>query len=189
MVGAGSVVTRNVPPNAIVVGNPARIKDYVSANSQKTIKKSEIPSQFALHKTNVPGVDLYKLPLVTDMRGQLTFGEYDQHLPFLPKRFFVIINVPGKEVRGEHCHKELQEFLVCLQGSVRVVADDGVSQDDILLDDPTLGLYLPSGIWTVQYHYSSDAILLVLASDVYVAEDYIRNYDEFLTWIKTSKPD
>lgn len=185
MVGAGSTVTRNVPQNAIVVGNPARIKGYVSSFSQKPILKSPINLESNVASTKVPGVNVCQLPGVSDIRGELTFGEYDKHLPFLPKRYFVIYGVPTKEVRGEHAHKEAHQFLVCLQGSVNVVIDNGTMQDEVTLNNSRLGLYLPPLIWAVQYHYSQDAVLLVLASDVYDAEDYIRNYDDFLDYVRS----
>jgi acetyltransferase-like isoleucine patch superfamily enzyme/dTDP-4-dehydrorhamnose 3,5-epimerase-like enzyme len=185
MVGAGSVVTRDVPQNAVVVGNPARIKGYVSSFSKKPISKSTLTLESSINPTKVPGVNVYKLPGVSDIRGELSFGEYDKHLPFLPKRYFIIYAVPTKEVRGEHVHKTLHEFLVCLQGSVNVVVDNGNVQDEIILNNSRMGLHLPPLTWTVQYQYSSDAILLVLASEVYEAEDYIRNYDEYLAYIRS----
>jgi dTDP-4-dehydrorhamnose 3,5-epimerase-like enzyme len=172
-----------VPQNAIVVGNPARIKGYISSFSKKPISKNIPLLESAIIPTKVPGVNVYKLPGVSDIRGELSFGEYDKHLPFLPKRYFVIYAVPTEEVRGEHVHKTLHEFLVCLQGSVNVVVDNGKVQDEIILNNPHTGLHLPPLTWTVQYQYSSDAILLVLASEIYEAEDYIRNYDEYLAYL------
>jgi acetyltransferase-like isoleucine patch superfamily enzyme/dTDP-4-dehydrorhamnose 3,5-epimerase-like enzyme len=183
MVGAGSVVTRDIPSNAIVAGNPARIIGYVDSDNKKQLARNSDQFETEILQTNVPGVILYKLPGVTDIRGDLTFGEYDEHLPFIPKRFFTIFNVPTTEVRGEHMHKTLHEFLVCLKGSVNVVCDNGQVKDEIILDDSRKGLHIPPSIWTVQYKYSPDAILLVLASDIYDGDDYIRSYDEFLAYI------
>jgi len=185
MVGAGSVVTKNVPAYAIVTGNPARITGYVTQSQTTRIqsqqnKHSEIECIEAL-----PGnARLIELPLVNDLRGNLSVGEYSKDLPFIAKRYFVVFDVPTKEVRGEHAHKELKQFLVCLKGSCKVVVDDGNNRSEIILDQPNLGLYIPPMVWATQYQYTEDAVLLVLASEKYDPEDYIRDYDVFLAGIK-----
>ncbi len=185
MIGAGAVVTRNVPPNAIVVGNPARITGYV--DSTPNITHSEQPSNdVVLPPLRVAGAKLQRMPLVSDLRGALIFGEIHQQLPFEPKRFFTVFDVPNKEVRGEHAHRNLHEFLVCLRGSCAVTLDDGKMREEIRLDSPTIGLHVPPRVWRTHYKYTNDAILLVLASDVYRADDYIRDYDEFVKFIQTN---
>lgn len=181
MVGAGAVVTKDVSPNMIVVGNPARVKGYVSSAARQGIKTSqgEVPRPL-----NIRGARLLRLPSVADLRGRLTFGEYDQHLPFAPRRYFVIYDVPSREVRGEHAHREQHQVLICLKGSCAVILDDGRNREEVILDQPEVGLYIPPLVWALQYKYTADAILLVLASDVYSAEDYIRNYEEFIELVR-----
>jgi dTDP-4-dehydrorhamnose 3,5-epimerase-like enzyme len=97
----------------------------------------------------------------------------------VPKRFFVIHDVPSKEIRGEHAHRTLQQLLICLKGSVSCVVDDGKNRAEIRLTSPQQALLVPAKVWAIQYRYSPDAVLLVLASDKYSAEDYVRDYDEF----------
>jgi dTDP-4-dehydrorhamnose 3,5-epimerase-like enzyme len=138
----------------------------------------------ALPTLRVRGAFLRNLPAVTDSRGSLTFGEVGQHLPFTVARYFVVSDVPSLEVRGEHAHHECHQFVVCLRGSCAVTLDDGRQREEVLLNSQTLGLYLPPLVWSALYHYTSDAVLLVLASHTYKAEDYIRNYDEFLALVK-----
>ena len=180
MVGAGAVVTKDVPPNAILLGNPAKITGYISTSP---VEGNQLESGTDLQSLTVEGVRLIKLPRIVDLRGSLTIGEFDQHLPFIPKRYFVISDVPSLEVRGEHAHRELHQFLVCLKGSCALVVDDGKHRDEITLDKPDVGMYLPPMIWGIQYKFTSDAILLVLASDIYKADDYIRDYDDYLKLI------
>lgn len=179
MIGAGAVVTKDVPPHAIVVGNPAKIVGYVDSEGPAPATPKRIAST-PNGQPRVSGVELGSLPIVEDLRGALSFGEIGNQLPFTPKRYFIVFDVPSQEVRGEHAHRRLHQFLVCVKGSCAVVVDNGQYRDEIKLDSPSTGLHIPPMIWATQYKYSPDAVLLVLASDVYDASDYIRNYDEFL---------
>lgn len=188
MVGAGAVVTSNVPPYAVVMGNPARITAYVSTtDSTRQEAGTTAKSTKTSATSRVKGVRMCDLPIVTDLRGNLSFGEYDKHLPFIPKRYFLVFDVPSKEVRGEHAHKQLEQFLVCVKGACAVVVDDGREREEFILDSPGVGLYIPPMVWATQYKYTSDAVLLVLASDVYDPDDYIRDHDEFLNEVSLVK--
>lgn len=178
MVGAGSVVTKDIPPNAIVVGNPARIVNYVVRNQQRDMQV--LKTTAGLNDFPVSKARVIEFPEISDIRGRLTFAETPGLLPFVPKRFFLVYDVPGKDVRGEHAHKELHQFLICIKGSCAVVVDDGKNRFEVALDRPTLGLHVPPIIWATQYKFTKDAVLLVLASDIYKANDYIRNYDDYL---------
>jgi dTDP-4-dehydrorhamnose 3,5-epimerase-like enzyme len=182
MVGAGSVVTHDVPARAIVSGNPARIVGYVDMKKQQSSKPRTFqPGKGAeTTETSVKGVTVHRLKLVEDLRGSLAVGDFERDIPFAPKRYFMVFNVPGKEVRGEHAHRRCRQFLVCPRGSVAIVVDDGTSSEEIVLDQPDLGVYVPAMVWAVQYKYSADAVLLVFASELYDPDDYIRDYDEFV---------
>jgi UDP-2-acetamido-3-amino-2,3-dideoxy-glucuronate N-acetyltransferase len=187
MVGAGAVVTRSVPPNAIVVGNPGRIVGYVTESRKRDDATAPVGRSTGDQKvapTEVPGVLLHRLPSFSDIRGSLAVYEFAGDLPFTPRRGFTVFHVPSQETRGEHAHRRCHQFLICVNGSVRVLADDGYRRQDFLLDSPSLGIHLPPMIWGTQYHYSSDAVLLVFASEAYDASEYIRTYDEFIGLVK-----
>jgi acetyltransferase-like isoleucine patch superfamily enzyme/dTDP-4-dehydrorhamnose 3,5-epimerase-like enzyme len=185
MVGAGAVVTKNVPPNAILVGNPAIIVGYVgtTAVTDAETATGNVPAA-VVADLGVGGCRLYTLPLVPDMRGSLSVAEYERHIPFVPKRCFWVFDVPNQEVRGEHAHISLHQYLICVKGSVSVVVDDASRRREVLLDQPNLALHIPPHVWGIQYKYSQDAVLLVLASDAYDASDYIRNYADFVDFIQ-----
>jgi acetyltransferase-like isoleucine patch superfamily enzyme/dTDP-4-dehydrorhamnose 3,5-epimerase-like enzyme len=185
-VGAGAVVTKDVPPNAIVVGNPARIFAYHS-NSDRATARAEQVSPNNVGDTPVElGVgrcQLWRLPAFEDMRGSLVATEFGDDLPFVPQRCFFVHHVPNQKVRGEHAHKDLEQFLCAVHGELSVVLDNGRERREVRLDTPSKGLYIPPGIWGTQYKFSSNAVLAVFSSHPYNPDDYIRDYDEFLAFV------
>jgi UDP-2-acetamido-3-amino-2,3-dideoxy-glucuronate N-acetyltransferase len=183
MVGAGAVVIASVPPYAVVAGNPARIVSYCDAGPAVAEPAPRTESARG-GKSRVRGVFVERLAAVEDLRGKLVAGEIDAFLPFKVKRFFVVHGVPGREVRGQHAHRRCHQFLVCVRGSCRVIADDGTHRQEFLLDHPAAGVYLPPKTWGVQYDYSPDAALLVFASHAYDPRDYVRDYEAFLQLVR-----
>ncbi len=186
MVAAGAVVTRSVPPNAVVEGNPAKIVGYVDAARGEAVSIVSGKAEVGASATRVKGVMLHHLPHVPDIRGSLTVGEFDRSIPFAAKRYFMVFDVPSVETRGEHAHRECHQFLICVHGSCAVVADDGINRQEFQLDRPDVGLHLSPMVWGIQYKYSADAVLLVFASHYYDSADYIRNYAEFLAMVKST---
>jgi acetyltransferase-like isoleucine patch superfamily enzyme len=187
IVGAGAVVTGDVPANAKVVGNPAQIIGYLDsehADAQPT-RIIEI-TDAARQSSKVRGVTFYDMPIIPDLRGNLSVGEFGKNLPFVPQRYFVVFDVPNREVRGEHAHKTLHQFLVCLNGDCSLVVDDGREREELWLNSRAIGVHVAPLVWGVQYKFSRDAILLVLASDKYDPADYIRDYDEFERLVTSS---
>lgn len=180
MVGAGAVVTKDVPPNAIVVGNPARIVGYVDAPAEESAVDDMSVPVVELPRVRVPGVELRTISHAVDLRGSLVAANFSSDLPFMPQRAFTVFNVPTKDVRGEHAHYKCKQFLICVVGSVSCVVDNGAARQEFRLNRPDLGLYMPPMTWGTQYNYTSDAVMLVLASHEYDPADYIRDYDEFL---------
>ena len=179
MVAAGAVVTRSVPPNAVVVGNPAKIVGYVDAACGEDANATPAKVEVGTSATRVDGVTLHRLPQVADIRGSLTVGEFDRNIPFVAKRYFMVFDVPSVETRGEHAHRVCHQFLICVRGSCALVADDGINRQEFLLDRQDLGVHLPPMVWGIQYKYSADAVLLVFASHYYDSADYIRDYSQF----------
>lgn len=188
---AGTIVTRDVPPHAIVSGNPAQIIGYTTSTGADTnaLTGEGPPPTTGRQPTSVAGVTFHRLPKILDLRGNLTVGEFGRSIPFLPKRYFMVFGVPNSEIRGEHAHRICHQFLICAHGSCSVMADNGNTREEFILDDPSLGLHLPPLTWGVQYKYSPDAVLLVLASEFYDANEYIRDYHEFIELTRAHQVD
>ena len=130
---------------------------------------------------------LCELNKMHDDEGNLTFMYENVHVPFNINRVFYSYDIPGGEDRGAHAHKKCHQFLIAASGSFEVVLDDGINKRTVLLNRPFWGLHVPPGIWASEQGFSSGSICLVLASEGYDAEDYIRDYDEYLEYIKTQR--
>jgi UDP-2-acetamido-3-amino-2,3-dideoxy-glucuronate N-acetyltransferase len=177
MVGAGAVVTHNVPPHAKVVGNPARIVGYVDVIAEAPQPELVKPGT---QPTALGEATIHHLPKVVDLRGSLIFGEASRHVPFEVKRYFLVFDVQSEHIRGEHAHRRLHQFLVCVAGHCNVVTDDGMTRHEVILDSASKGVHIPPMVWATQYKFSRDAVLLVLASEYYDGSEYIRDYYEYL---------
>lgn len=191
MIGAGAVVTRNIPPNAIVIGNPARISGYVHTAKKSNVKTSSNyldQNQREPLSLSVGNCKVWPLPRFRDLRGALVPIEFESDLPFVPLRQFFVFAVPGHKVRGEHAHKSCEQFLIAVNGALSVVVDDCKNACELRLDSPKVGLYIPAGIWGIQYEFSQDAILAVYASEAYNPNDYIRSYDEYKKFVSQNNP-
>lgn len=185
----GTVVAKDVPAKAIVEGNPGYIIGYITSETlspsrHRSSRQHEKESSWTTRTTSLPNVTLQRFKSISDLRGSLAVGNFMDNIPFQPKRFFFTYDVPGKHVRGEHAHKKCHQFLISVSGEIAILVDNGKDSEELILDSPNIGLYLPPKIWSVQYKYSKDARLLVFASNEYDPDDYIRDYEEFLEIIR-----
>jgi len=119
-----------------------------------------------------------------DDRGQLIALEENKDIPFEIKRVYYMYDTKEGVRRGFHAHKSLEQILICIHGSCKILMDNGIEKKVVSLEKPYEGLYINNNIWREMFDFSSDAVLMVLASDYYREEDYIRNYDEFLEFVK-----
>lgn len=124
------------------------------------------------------------MPKISDPRGNISAVNNRMEVPFDIKRVFYLYDIPGGESRGAHAHKECHQFLVAASGAFEVLMDDGNTQRQVQLNRPYMGLHIPPGIWASEINFSSGAICLVLASHDYNEKDYIRDYNEFIRFIK-----
>lgn len=122
-----------------------------------------------------------------DERGQLVSLEEFKDIPFQIKRVYFMYDTEKNVVRGKHAHKNLEQILVCIHGSCKILLDNGREKKVVPLEKPYEGLYVANDMWREMFDFSSDAVLLVFASEVYDESDYIRDYDEFLKFVKERK--
>ena len=127
---------------------------------------------------------IINLPKIEDERGNLTFIEEENHIPFKIKRVYWIYDVPGGQKRGGHAFKEQQEFIVALSGSFDVVIDDGKQKQTFSLNRSYYGLYIPNGLWREMNNFSTNSLALVLSSTEFSEDDYIRDYAAFLKYVQ-----
>lgn len=128
---------------------------------------------------------IVELPRIQDPRGNLTFVEGNQHIPFGVERVYYLYDVPGGESRGGHAHRELQQLIIAASGSFNVLLDDGTQKKSFFLDRPFFGLYVPRLVWRELDDFSSGSVCLVLASLHFDESDYYRDYDEFVAEVTT----
>lgn len=131
---------------------------------------------------SISEVRLVDLPVIPFRAGNISPIENNKELPFDVKRVFYLYDIPGGESRGAHAHKECWQFLIAASGSFSVQADDGTNQQSFFLNRPYRGLLIPPGIWASELDFSSGAVCLVMASHGYQESDYLRNYQDFLTF-------
>lgn len=125
-------------------------------------------------------IQIVSFPPLGDDRGSLVAIESLKTVPFEIKRVYYIFGTKKNVSRGFHAHRNIKQVLVCVTGSCRLVVDDGNNREEVLLNSPTKGLLIKNFIWREMYDFSSDCVLLVLASEYYIENDYIRNYQDFL---------
>ena len=130
---------------------------------------------------------LCELNKMHDPEGNLTYMYENVHVPFPINRVFYSYDIPGGEDRGAHAHKHCHQFLIAASGSFEVALDDGINKRTVLLNRPFWGLHVPPGIWASEQGFSSGSICLVLASEGYSEDDYIRNYDDYLKYLEEQK--
>ena len=135
---------------------------------------------------NLSECRIIQLPVIPDERGNLSFVEENHHIPFEIKRVYWLYDVPGGASRGAHAHKELYQLIIAASGSFRVTLDDGREKKSFFLNRSYQGLLVPPGIWRDLDDFSSGAVCMVLASELYDAKDYIRDYEEFLKFKRES---
>jgi hypothetical protein len=123
------------------------------------------------------------LPKIKDKRGNLSFIEGENHIPFEIKRVYWIYDVPGGEQRGGHAFKEQSEFIVALSGSFDIIIDNGYKIETYRMNRSYYGLYVPKCLWRQMNNFSTNSVALVIASTVFNANDYIRNHEEFISLV------
>ena len=183
IVAAGAVVTRNVPAHALVAGNPARIVRFVSESGEA------IPSRVCRGEAPPALVNcrFTKFQSHVNESGTLVAVEFDKVMPFNPRRTF-LLHLKRRHLRGNHAHLTCSQLFQVLSGNVSVMIDDGNNCEEIMLNSPSMGLYLPPMTWCSVFSFSKQSILQVYASHAYDEADYIRSYIDFRTLVRKMQP-
>ena len=162
--------------------------ETASPDAETSVKVNEGRAMFSAGEgKSVFDCSLCELNKMHDPEGNLTYMYENVHVPFPINRVFYSYDIPGGEDRGAHAHKECHQFIIAASGAFEVVLDDGVNKRTVTLNRPFWGLHVPPGIWASEQGFSSGSICLVLASHGYSEADYIRNYDDFLEYVKNRK--
>jgi hypothetical protein len=127
-----------------------------------------------------PSHRIIDLPKISDTRGNLTFAQNPDHIPFMPRRMFMLYGMPADAERGDHAHRLQHQYLVMMHGTGTIEVDNGSAKAEVTLDTPSRALYAPPMLW-LRLRFGQDAVCAVLTSDVYAESDYIRDYKEFLS--------
>ena len=129
---------------------------------------------------SIQDAKIIELPKILDARGNLSFAEQNNHIPFEIKRTYWIYDVPGGEARGGHAYRKNEEFIIALSGAFDVIVDDGTNKKTFTLSRSYYGLYVPAGLWREMVNFSTNSLALEFGSMPYAPADYIREYDEFI---------
>ena len=136
---------------------------------------------------SIKDVKIIDLPKFTDPRGNLSFVEQENHIPFTIRRTYWLYDVPGGEARGGHAYKKNEEFIVALSGSFDVILDDGIQKQTYTLNRSYYGLFVPKGLWREMENFSTNSLAMILSSTDYDAKDYVRDYEVFIKLKKDGK--
>ena len=135
-----------------------------------------------MKKPTVYDCSVVELGKIENNQGNLTVVQSNQDVPFDIKRVFYLYDIPGGEARGAHAHKQCHQFLVAVSGCFEVALDDGVNKRTVTLNRPFYGLHIPPGIWAAEQEFSSGSVCLVMTSETFSEEDYIRDYEQFIAY-------